>query len=264
MTTPYIFIDLSYFVFHRFFALQRWMKLSKQEFATQEEEKQAVIQKFGKVFEDNLIAYKKRMNSEWDKMYIVKDCLRGSIWRKQHYPEYKKHRAERKNDPYIFIYTYNVLLPHLLDKYGFNYIGYEKAEADDIIAVLHSTIRENDPSHPINIITNDHDYLQLLDSHTKIINCNNIELKEKIDPQIMLVFKDWKVIRGDTSDNIPPIHPKIGDKKALKLAQNKEQLCSKLQENDEIKRQYELNKILIDFEYIPSDIKTGVKCLLKN
>lgn len=263
MSDTVVLIDLSYYVFHRFFATKRWLKLSKQEFETQEMEKEMILHKFTKMFEDNLRAIKHKYKCQWKNVYLVKDCSRDTIWRMKHYPEYKKTRDESNNnfDPYVFIQTYNVIIPSMIKKYGIQFVGYETAEADDVVAVLHSLIRRKSVTRPIIIVTNDNDYLQLYDDHTIIVNCNKIELRSKIPDNVMSVFLEWKIIKGDVSDNIPPILPRIGDKKALKLALNKDMLMKKLSDDPNAKQQYMLNKLLIDFKCIPENLKNGIKNL---
>lgn len=255
MTSPLVFIDLSYYVFHRYYALQRWYKFSKQEPANEDE----MIAKFTKLFEDNLCTFKRKLKCEWKDMYIVKDCLRENIWRMKHYADYKKNRDDKKGEfnPLVFNHTYNVILPSLVDKYKFNLVGYDTAEADDVVAVMHGMARAKWPSRQVVIITNDNDYLQLHDSHTLFYNCNNVDILQKVK-DVLEVFIEWKVIKGDVSDNIPAIFPKLGEKRALRLAKNREQLEKKLQDPD-IKAQYELNKLLIDFSCIPTDVREGIK-----
>ena len=263
-----VFIDLSYYIFHRFFATQRWIKLSKQEFGSQEEEKALMIEKFSKMFEDNIKTLKSKHKCQWKNIYLVKDCSRDSIWRMSYYPDYKKTRDDHSTsgtkgafDPIVFTKAYNIIIPNMISKYGINLVGYENAEADDVIAIFHDIVRRRNPTQRIVIITNDNDYVQLYDEYTLIQNCNKVEIAKKLPKDIMDVFLEWKIIKGDVSDNIPPINMRIGDKKALKLAQNKDLLAKKLKEDPIAKGQYELNKILIDFRYIPDAIKLGVKNL---
>lgn len=252
----YAFVDLSYYVFHRYYAIQRWCKLSKTEFASLEE----MLARFEKLFEDNLVALKKLYGFAWHRLVLAKDCSRDRIWRMEHYASYKKSRDKPDDfDPAVFVHTYNVVLPKLVAKYGFAVVGADGAEADDVVAVFHQTIRERHGAQaPIVIVTNDNDYVQLLDENTLIVNCNKVVLRDRFTKEMLDVFLDWKVIKGDVSDNIQPIQKKIGDKAALKLAQDRALLDRCFAENPAAKAQYELNKVLIDFNSIPSGIRTDV------
>jgi len=126
------------------------------------------------------------------------------------------------------------------------------AEADDVVAILKTHIRKQQPTKQIVIVTNDHDYLQLLDEYTILINLKHKLLSEK---SLGSREKDlnMKIILGDSADNIPKSIPRCGKKTALTLVNNPEQLQKKL-ENQEIFKQYSLNQLLIDFDFIPKNI----------
>ena len=73
-----------------------------------------------------------------------------------------------------------------------------------------------------------------------------------------------KILCGDKSDNIPQCFSKCGEKTALKLIQNPELLKEKLTDPI-IYKQYQNNKLLIDFSMIPTDLHDSftsylVKC----
>ena len=102
----------------------------------------------------------------------------------------------------------------------------------------------------IYIITGDYDYLQLLhNNNVQIYNMKFKNLREKScgnnKTDLML-----KILMGDNSDNILPIHKKLGPKTAMKYINNNELLLKKLEDNI-IKKTYELNKKLIDMTELP-------------
>jgi 5'-3' exonuclease len=59
---------------------------------------------------------------------------------------------------------------------------------------------------------------------------------------------------GDTSDNIPSVFPKCGPKTAQKCIEDEEFFKKKMNDNPEYYKQYELNKKLICFDYIPENL----------
>ena len=63
-----------------------------------------------------------------------------------------------------------------------------------------------------------------------------------------------KIIIGDISDNIPAVFPKCGPKTALKYFENRNLLETKLNESDKYRTQYELNRTIIDFNYVPKEL----------
>jgi 5'-3' exonuclease len=68
-----------------------------------------------------------------------------------------------------------------------------------------------------------------------------------------------KIIMGDTSDNIPSVLPKCGPKTAQKCAEDPEVFKKKINENAAYYAQYELNRRLVDFNYIPSELVDDFK-----
>lgn len=260
----YVLIDLSSFIFTRYFAIKSWAKISGTIISEGDSGRLFVRQKFEKTFIEKLLAIHKKFRVPWQNMYLAKDCPRDTIWRKDMYPEYKKNREERtlEFDPQIFSYTYETIIPELQKESKFEVISYKRAEADDIIAIIKEKIRIDKPDATIIIITNDNDFLQLLDSKTTILNSSLKPLKDKYTEEILSVFTKWKAIKGDVSDNIPPIESKIGDKTALKLATNQSLFDAKFINNAKALDQFRLNTTLIDFEYIPDSIRLGVRELV--
>ena len=100
------------------------------------------------------------------------------------------------------------------------------------------------------------DYLQLAKSNVKIY-----DLKFKDITESKRCFKNpekdlfCKIVAGDKSDNINAIFPKCGIKTAEKYFNNKELFQTKLMEYPEAQSLYEINRRIIDFEYIPSDLQ---------
>ena len=97
---------------------------------------------------------------------------------------------------------------------GVNYVlRHYNLEADDIIAITKKFIRQKYPDSIIYIIANDHDYLQLLDDNTEIINFQNKNLREskKVFPEAdKNLF--YKIVLGDKSDNISPVFKNVDQK----------------------------------------------------
>ena len=131
-------------------------------------------------------------------------------------------------------------------------------EADDIIAITKKFIRQKYPQAIIYIIANDHDYLQLLDEYTEIINFQNKNLREskKVFTQANKNLF-YKIVLGDKSDNILPIFKKCGPKTCEKYYLNNELFLNALQKEEGAREKYQLNKKLIDFNEIPENLVKG-------
>jgi len=246
----HVFVDLSYFTIHRYFAVLRYFKLSKKEDATQEEVFERFALSFNKSIKSLLFKYEV---TEPVKLYFAQDCPRSEIWRNELWPTYKGARvANQAFDPAIFKYVLETVLP----AGGWTVVKYPRAEADDVIAIAHKMIRGNG-NDKILIVTNDHDYLQLYDEFTTIVNGNDELILSKYNDEILKVILEYKIIRGDVSDNIPSIGRLIGEKTAKKLALDQVALNKKL-ENPAVLEQYVLNRKLMSFAEIPEDIVKGI------
>lgn len=189
-------------------------------------------------------------------MVLVKDCARDKVWRNSLYESYKKNRCVRTtrfNSAY-FRHTYDVVLPDLQTRLGYSFVEIESAEADDVVALIHREVRNRCPDTCIGVLTNDNDYVQLVDDRTTVFNVHGLCLHErvKMEPH---VYVNVKILLGDRSDNIAPVTRRLGAQRAEQLARDADALQELLDANDDIRKRYELNKILIDLRCIPKDIQ---------
>ena len=125
----------------------------------------------------------------------------------------------------------------------------DRLEGDDIVYLTHKYLKPKIASKII-IITNDNDFLQLIDRNVLVFNMQLKELKNR-GYRDAIVDLNFKAIYGDKSDNIPKIGPCITKEKAIALAQlSKTELNSYLIDNN-LMDNYEFNMNLISFENIP-------------
>jgi hypothetical protein len=143
-----------------------------------------------------------------DKTVIAID---NNSWRKTFYPLYKENRTEKKEkDEYLdlFYNTINEIKEILKNYTNIKVIDVNGAEGDDIIAVLTEYIFTNDPKAKIIILSTDKDFHQLLKfgNNIKIFDPYKKEYKN-----IKFSKKELyeKIIKGDRSDNIPNIYPRM-------------------------------------------------------
>ena len=262
-----IFLDMSYYIFYRYFALTSWWKRAYPDEPLDIENilsNTIFIEKYNKLFIENIKKIQKKYKIKDSTVIFAKDCRRYNIWRNDHYDIYKKTRDDKNKrfNKDIFIYTYENIIPEL-DKLGINIYCHENAEADDIIAILKKTIRKKYNELPIYIITNDHDYLQLFDDNTYIYNLKGLNLRTKSRGNSKLDLQ-FKIFRGDNSDNIlPVVSKKIRDDKIIDLIYNKEKFDEFFKENENLKDIYNTNELLIDFNKIPQNIQDDVSKYIK-
>lgn len=257
-----LMIDLSYYVFYRYYSTYNWLKKYLKLDVNKDDilKEPLFVEKYCKIFERTLCDIVKQCDISWTNVFLVKDCMRENIWRNEHYKNYKATRDERLDtfNKDIFRITYNELIPKLKAKYSFQVISHDRLEADDVIAIMKEEIRTCYPDLMITIITNDNDYIQLVDSKTIVKNLQGKEIIQRVSMDPKLYLKT-KIIMGDKSDNIPCIMKKVGPKTAEKLALDEENLEKFCQKNPEARVQFEANKLLIDLSCIPSNLRNAFK-----
>ena len=231
--------------------------------------------------------------------------LEGKSWRKSIYPQYKAHRAvanqamteAEKEENEMFWQTYEVFTEFLKNKTNCSVLRHPEAEADDLIArFIHLH-----PDDEIVIVSTDGDYAQLISPKVKQYNGVTNELitlsgyfkdngkqvlnKDKTpkvlerDPEYGLFFK---IIRGDSGDNVFSAYPGVrekGTKNSVGINEAFEDRTSQgykwnnfmLQRwtdhngvEHRVKDRYELNKTLIDLNAQPQDIKDKVDATIRS
>lgn len=264
---PCLMLDGGFFVFFRWYALYNYYKLSSPDAPLDVPNillNHQFIEKFDKLFEDNIDKLAKKNHVPYKNVVFCKDCMRDNIWRYEFFTPYKRSREERLTtfNGDIFKHCYNTLLPKLSKKMGIQTCEHPRAEADDIIAVFTRSIQSSHPATKIIIVTNDNDYLQLIADNVKVVNMKNMDLKSRLtcDP---LTYLKMKIIMGDKSDNIPSVFPKCGEKRAQQLAEDDELLEERLSKSDELRERYELNSLLIDTRRVPDKIQQELKAMLQ-
>ena len=262
---PYLLVDSSYVSFHRFFSTLIWYNSIHPDEEINDDydwlENHVFMKHFDETYMKNLIKFKNQYNIPFENMIVVRDCPRETIWRMNLYPEYKANRKNTcsyKNKKYnignIFKHIYNNLYPQLEKQYGFKILKVENAEADDIIAVLANKIRELDKNRLVVIISNDNDYLQLVNEKTLIWSLQNKLLNTKVETTSEEILLK-KILKGDDSDNIPSLVGNMSEKDVNELIKDEVKLNNWLNSNPEKMESYNNNRRLIDFHYIPNEIK---------
>jgi len=151
------------------------------------------------------------------------------------YAGYKANRAEMPPDlaqqlPYI---------RRALEAFRIPILQSEGFEADDVIGTLAKQAAK--AGHPVFVVSNDKDMLQLVTDQVKVLNPakDNLVLdREKVTDTLGVPPEkviDVMALRGDSIDNIPGA-PGIGDKGSVELIQQFGSLEAALDRADEVKR----------------------------
>jgi 5'-3' exonuclease len=151
-----------------------------------------------------------------------------------------------------FEFTYNVIIPKLVDNKNIFVMYFDNMEADDIIAITTNYYKNKDIFDKIFIVSGDEDFLQLGDEKVYFANFKKKKVfqltKEEADENLRK-----KLICGDSSDNIKCILDKTKNKKKLveELKKDKNELELYLDKNDSAKKKFKHNQDMIDFNNIP-------------
>ncbi len=227
MSNTYIFIDGSYFCFYRYYSLMTWWRNAYPEKPLDNPiENEEFVNKFKSTFISSVEQISKKLkiitryNKVMPTIYVGKDCPRLEIWRHQIYPEYKATRD--KDDGFLggpfFKMAYE---EELFIKGGATKVlKHPKLEADDCIAISVKQLLEKEPTCKIYIIASDKDYLQLASEQVQIYT---------------LAYKN------------------LTDNKSSHGDKEKDLFESKMADPI-VKANYERNRQLIDFNYIPTEL----------
>lgn len=259
----FIFIDGSYFCFYRYHSLLTWWKNAypeQSDVLLDPYQNQQFVDKFKKTFVENVAKIPKSLKLDKnDKPIIIvgRDCKRENIWRNELFPNYKGTRANGSEDGFMggpfFKMAYEEKL--FIQGGARSILKHPKLEADDCIAISVKHLLKEYPACNIYIITSDKDYLQLAQERVHLYNLAFKDLTEQKsctgDSNCDLFCK---IVTGDVSDNIPSVFPKCGPKTALKYFENRDLFEKKLLESSAFQTQYELNRKIIDFNYIPEEL----------
>lgn len=268
---PIILVDTSYTSFYRFFATIRWYSFAQpEEFAKLKSDisydwknNKTFIEKYEKMYLDSIIKLVKKKIFDNSNIIFCMDSPKENLWRMDIQSDYKGDRIDlslKHNFKPTFEYTYTEMIPKFIKTLKNIYsMRIEKMEGDDLIAILANYIKEQDPNHPVYIVSGDEDFLQLGRPNVIFINYRAKKPFVLSEEQAALSLRN-KFILGDTSDCIPSIFPK-GPLKAKNksgetitkkdILESDEKLFEYLEMNPDAKKQYDINKKMVDFRNIP-------------
>ena len=249
-----ILVDCSYYVFHRYFATYRWFSFQNIDISVDEIINNDVfITAFYKHINNDIKKICKKWNTNKNNIVFCVDCQRTEIWRNDIYNTYKATRVQKNNFNKKIFSIFNDYMKTL----DFKHISQDRLEGDDVIYLSQKMIKNQLELLKINdidiiIITNDNDFLQLVDKQVLVYNMQFKELVKRgyNNPKIDLLFK---AIYGDKSDNISKIGAGITKEKALMLSNMQDIEREKYIKDNGYEDKFRLNMMLISFENIPKE-----------
>ncbi len=215
---------------------------------------------------NSLRMYRQSYFKEYGELVICYDSKH--YWRRDYYPEYKANRKKTRNnsghDWDDIFECLNTIKQELKDSFPYKVLEVYGAEADDIIAVLCNEL-EFDNSKTL-ILSGDKDFIQL----HKIKNVKQYSpiTKKYINGEDPKEYLYQHILKGDSSDGVPNVlspdntfvdglrQKPLSKKKIVEWAGP---MCEQFLPNDEIKRNYQRNKKLIDLTQSPEEL--SLECI---
>jgi hypothetical protein len=211
--------------------------------------------------------YRSRFQGEYGELVLCYDSKK--YWRRDYFPNYKsnrkKDRANSGLDWNTIFETLNNIRDEIKTHFPYKVLEVEGAEADDCIAavVQHIAVTPTE-FEKVLILSGDKDFIQL-QKHNFVKQYSPVLKKfvKDINPDIYI---REHVLKGDRSDGVPNFlssddtfvnelrqKPLTKKKLAVWIDLAPEDFCT-----EEMLRNYQRNRTLIDLEYIPSDLKERI------
>ena len=210
-------------------------------------------------------SYKKKYGKDYGDIVIA--CDGRNYWRRAYFEYYKasrkKHRDASELDWGMIFDTLSKIREEIIEFFPYKVMHLDTCEADDVIAVLTQQTQEFGFNENVMIVSSDKDFKQL----HKFDNVKQYSplLRKMITAKKSEIHENYitHIVKGDTGDGIPNILSKdncfvAGERQtpvsAKRLAEFMERGIDACR-NDEEKRNWQRNQILVNFEHIPEDIK---------
>jgi hypothetical protein len=217
-------------------------------------------------------SYKKKYGKEYGEIVIC--CDGRKYWRKEFFANYKgmrKSNREKSDLDWGLIFdTLNEMRQDIAQHFPWKVMHIDRAEADDIIAVLTKYLQENEliqqglieEPQKILILSSDKDFKQL-QLYDTVKQWSPMQKKYVTATQREIIeYKIEHIVKGDAGDGVPNILSK--DDVFMNAERQKPVSAKRLQEffdngfnacrNDEERRNWHRNSTLVDFQHIPEDV----------
>jgi len=211
---------------------------------------------------NSLRMYRTRFSSEFGELVLCYDSRH--YWRRDYFPEYKANRRkDRKESSYDWDAIFeclNTIKEEIRTNMPYKFLEVYGAEADDIIATICSEYAEE-----IMILSGDKDFIQL----QRFPNVKQYSpiTKKMVNGENPSGYLKEHIFKGDTSDGIPNVlspdnsftdslrQRPLGKKK---IASWMDHDFEDVAPNNEVKRNYQRNKKLIDLTSTPKELSEEI------
>jgi|TARA_R110000796_G_scaffold77554_1_gene173053 hypothetical protein len=210
---------------------------------------------------NSLRMYRQNYFREFGELIICYDSK--NYWRREYFPEYKagrrKSRETSSHDWNDIFECLNTIKSEIRDNFPYKVLEVYGAEADDIIASLCGEL-EFDNGKTL-ILSGDKDFIQL--HRFKNVKQYSPITKKFINGEDPTEYLYQHILKGDSSDGVPnvlsPDNTFVDGLRQRPLSKKKISewagpLCEQVLPNDELKRNYQRNKKLIDLQETPKEL----------
>lgn len=221
-------------------------------------------------------SYKKKYGGEYGELVIC--CDGRKYWRKDAFAQYKASRKKSRDasdlDWKLIFDTLSEMRNDIAEHFPWRVVHVERAEADDVIATMTKWVQTNelvqeglmeDPQKVL-ILSSDKDFkqLQLVGNvkqwspmQKKYVTATKQEIQH---------FMIEHIVKGDAGDGVPNIlsadtvfvdgvrQKPVSQKRLDEFYEKGFDACR----TEDEKRNWHRNATLVDFSYIPEDVKTDI------
>ena len=210
---------------------------------------------------NSLRMYRQNYFREFGELIICYDSK--NYWRREYFPEYKagrrKSRETSSHDWNDIFECLNAIKSEIRENFPYKVLEVYGAEADVIIAALCGEL-EFDNGKTL-ILSRDKDFIQL--HRFKNVKQYSPITKKFINGEDPTEYLYQHILKGDSSDGVPnvlsPDNTFVDGLRQRPLSKKKISewagpLCEQVLPNDELKRNYQRNKKLIDLQETPKEL----------
>ena len=213
---------------------------------------------------NSLRSYRSKFQGEFGELVLCYD--NKTNWRREYFPNYKFSRRKdiKKSslDWNQIFDTLHMIRDELTEYFPYKVLEVENAEADDIIAsVVFHVASEPKNYEKVLILSSDKDFIQL-QKYNFVTQYSPIQ-KQYINGVDPTTYIKEHILKGDRSDGVPnflsPDNTFVDELRQRPMTKRKLDAWIDLEPsdycNEEMMRNYQRNRTLIDLSYIPDNIK---------
>ena len=213
---------------------------------------------------NSLRSYRTKFVNEYGELVL---CYDNKVnWRREYFPNYKfsrrKDRKQSKLDWNKIFDTLHMIRDELTEYFPYKVLEVKNAEADDIIAsVVFHVAKEPKNYEKVLILSSDKDFIQL-QKYNFVSQYSPIQ-KQFVNGKCPESYIKEHILKGDRSDGVPnflsPDNTFVDELRQRPISKRKLETWIELQPEDfcdeNMLRNYQRNRTLIDLSYIPDNIR---------